>query len=195
MLKRCSICKIEKEFKEFNKNITKKNGLNNACRLCANAANKKWADANKEYRSAYDRQYYEDNKEEILQYKKEYNEEHKEERVAYDKQYYEENRETRLKQSKQWSKNNPDKWKERNQNRRAREVGNGGAHTAQEWINLKEKYNHTCLSCRRQEPEIKLTEDHVLPLIKGGTNFIDNIQPLCLSCNCSKQDKTIDYRK
>ena len=69
-----------------------------------------------------------------------------------------------------------------------------GAHTAQEWEALKAKYNNTCLCCGKVEPEIALTRDHVLPITKGGTDNIDNIQPLCWSCNSSKNDKHVDYR-
>lgn len=78
--------------------------------------------------------------------------------------------------------------------RRARKAGNGGTHTAQQWRELKAHYNHRCLRCGRSEPDIKLTPDHVVPISLGGTSDIDNIQPLCRSCNCKKHAKTIDYR-
>jgi len=79
-------------------------------------------------------------------------------------------------------------------NRRARKREAGGSYTYQEWQELKTKYNFTCLCCGKQEPEIKLHADHVIPVIKGGSSYIDNIQPLCKPCNSSKGRKFIDFR-
>jgi 5-methylcytosine-specific restriction endonuclease McrA len=95
---------------------------------------------------------------------------------------------------RRYQKTHPEICAARSQNRRAKIKGVGGIVTANEWNNLKEFYNYTCLCCKRKEPEIKLTMDHVLPISSGGKNVIDNIQPLCRSCNCSKHDKYIDYR-
>ncbi len=68
-----------------------------------------------------------------------------------------------------------------------------GLHTFSEWELLRKQYGFICPSCRRKEPEIKLTEDHVIPLSKGGSDFIENIQPLCLYCNIKKHTKVIKY--
>ena len=68
-----------------------------------------------------------------------------------------------------------------------------GSHTFGEWENLKAQYNWTCPCCGGKEPDIKLTLDHVIPLSKGGSNNIENIQPLCKSCNCKKLTKIIKY--
>ncbi len=67
-----------------------------------------------------------------------------------------------------------------------------GSHSQEEWLDLCKTYNYMCLCCKRTD--IKLTEDHIVPLSMGGTDYIWNIQPLCRSCNSRKQTKTIDYR-
>lgn len=78
--------------------------------------------------------------------------------------------------------------------RARRKRGSQGTHTYEEWIMLKESYGNMCLCCKQTEPGVKLTEDHVIPLSKGGSNMIENIQPLCSVCNSIKHIKILDYR-
>jgi len=80
-----------------------------------------------------------------------------------------------------------------NGRRRVLKLNATGNHTFGEWENLKAQYNWTCPSCGKSEPEIKLTEDHIIPLTKGGSDNIENIQPLCRSCNSKKYNKIIKY--
>lgn len=106
-------------------------------------------------------------------------ENHTEERNAYQREY---------------GKANRDKLTLYTNNRRARKLEAEGSHTDEEWQELKAFYNYKCLGCGKQEPEIKLTRDHVIPLTQGGTDAINNIQPLCARCNSKKNHKHIDYR-
>jgi hypothetical protein len=78
--------------------------------------------------------------------------------------------------------------------RRARKMLALGSHTFGEWELLKKQYGFRCLACGRAEPEIVITEDHIIPLSKGGTDFIENIQPLCRSCNSRKNARVINYK-
>lgn len=67
-----------------------------------------------------------------------------------------------------------------------------------------ETYGNRCLACGaedlsyalngRMEADVMITIDHVIPKSKGGTNDINNLQPLCKPCNNAKADTIVDYR-
>lgn len=112
--------------------------------------------------------------------------------------YYQENGEAIKLRRKELRKLHPERFisadKAQVAKKRARKLQAEGSFSPDEWLELKRKYNFACLCCGKREPDICLTVDHVVPLVKGGTNYIDNIQPLCVSCNSRKHSKIIDYR-
>ncbi len=75
--------------------------------------------------------------------------------------------------------------------RRARLAGADGNFTGRQWECLLDFYEGTCLCCGASA---KITVDHVVPLVLGGSNRINNLQPLCSRCNSSKGIRVIDYR-
>lgn len=81
------------------------------------------------------------------------------------------------------------------QNSRARRMGLDATLTALQWLDLKVLYGYRCLSCGKQEPEITLTLDHIIPLSQGGASTLANTQPLCLTCNKKKCNNSTDYRR
>lgn len=98
----------------------------------------------------------------------------------------------RLCATKTWRLRNPERTSELrkiyNSNRRAM---TNGTFTLEEWKNLCSKYGNRCLRCGEDK---KLTVDHIIPISLGGSNTIDNLQPLCDFCNKSKGAKYADYR-
>lgn len=87
-----------------------------------------------------------------------------------------------------YCKKHPDIISHLKANRYAREKGAVGSHTLQEWERLKTKYDNKCAICGKYT---KLTKDHIIPLSKGGNNYISNIQPLCRNCNSKKNNKIL----
>lgn len=62
---------------------------------------------------------------------------------------------------------------------------------AAEWKTLCESFGNRCAGCGTT---LYITRDHITPTSKGGPDVIENLQPLCHTCNTSKGDRTIDYR-
>jgi 5-methylcytosine-specific restriction endonuclease McrA len=126
---------------------------------------------------------------------------------TYNNAVYAEDRDRQLARVNTYRKANPDVIKQtrhkyrqankdtvyaKNSRRRARRKGSNGSHTASEWKAIKTYYGNICLACGCNQ--CQLTKDHILPLVMGGTDNADNLQPLCKQCNSRKQAKHIDYR-
>jgi len=182
MDKKCNTCKEVKDISLFNKKKDKrrKEGYKNICKACQSVWYKKWV---KE--TNYKNNYYNNNKEKIKEKSRE---------------IYQCNKEKEKERTRVWKKNNREKinkWLSKPINRikdnlrKYKRRGAIGKIEYSDWVDLCNKYENKCLCCGAKE---KMTIDHVIPLILGGTNSIENVQPLCLSCNSKKGIKTTDYR-
>jgi 5-methylcytosine-specific restriction endonuclease McrA len=135
-------------------------------------------------------------KEQIARYKKIWTAKNKERVDASKRTYYEREREDIVARSKQWAENNPEKVRQAKTNnlrkRRAARHASRGNFTVEEFRELCKRYGNKCLAC--DDTKATLEADHVVPLTKGGSDEISNIQPLCGSCNRKKFVNIIDYR-
>lgn len=84
------------------------------------------------------------------------------------------------------------KWRRARQKRRTLERDGGPGYTSDEFQDLCRQYGERCLCCGRRLP---LVADHIVPLSEGGEHSIDNIQPLCRTCNSRKHTLTVDFRE
>lgn len=176
--KYCGTCRKRKDVSEFHKDSATKDGLRARCKECV----KKWQQENKDRMVANATRWQKENPEKQKAAIKRWKEKNPEKVKQYSEGYN---------KTHNWKKENPERNVANVQRRNARIKGNGGSYTAEEWLELCERYDNRCLCCGEQKP---LTVDHITPISRGGSNSIDNIQPLCLECNCRKFQKIIDYR-
>lgn len=173
--------------------------------------NRKYYEKNRDKLLKRQREYESMNRDKALERNKEWRKKNSEKRKLQSKAYYERNKEKEAQRKAKYRSENLEKLRHQAResfhknkftgayivnyhNSQARRKGIEGTFTLVEWNELREKYRHACLYCRKTEPEIKLSPDHVVPLSRGGQNYISNIQPLCSTCNAKKEVKNIDYR-
>ena len=68
-----------------------------------------------------------------------------------------------------------------------------GTHTDEEWLEMLNAYGFSCLACGCK-PIGRPCKDHIVPIYKGGSDSIQNIQPMCRECNSSKGPNSRDFR-
>jgi hypothetical protein len=61
--------------------------------------------------------------------------------------------------------------------------------TMPEWQQILLEWNHSCAYCHRSN--FKLTQDHVVPIMRGGHHTKENVVPACIFCNSRKRTKLI----
>jgi 5-methylcytosine-specific restriction endonuclease McrA len=211
----CHKCRAEKPLEDFYKDKSSKDGRFHDCKQCWHEHDTKRYHDNPEFHKRRARQWERDNPERHKAQQKAWNTEAT--ANGYFRDWYWRNHDKELARQREWRRNNPEKEKEHIKKgsarhritrkewqrlnplkgrqyahtRRARKISNGGTFTDNEFLAVCEQYGNKCLCCGSTE---NLTPDHIIPLSRGGKNIIENIQPLCLTCNKRKGTKIIDYR-
>lgn len=193
--KNCSKCGQWSPFSNYSKDKYAPDGLTHACKTCRYKSFHAWRSVNVEKDRKGSVDHYWNNHEAEKEKDREYYRANTAKRYAKNKRYAQNNREHVNAWMRQYRKDNPEKFalydKVNASKRRAYKANSTGQYTGKEWLDLCELYDYRCLCCGEKKP---LTVDHVIPLSKGGSNGIENCQPLCGSCNSSKRANHIDYR-
>ncbi len=109
---------------------------------------------------------------------------HRKEIAARTRAWYAANLDRANATSRAWRIANADIVRFNNARRRAREQAAETCQvTRQEWLRLVRRYDECCAYCGANE---LLTQDHVVPLSRGGRHAIGNLLPACGTCNSSK---------
>ena len=143
------------------------------------------------------RKYKEENPEKVKECQRKYNEENQEKVKERQRKYREENPEKVKEIVRKWKEENPDKVKAYGVNsnyvRRIRELNTGAPLktklTAGGLDLLIQRQDFRCASCNKDITQDNHL-DHMIPLSRGGTNSMDNVQYLCSVCNLTKGKKT-----
>jgi 5-methylcytosine-specific restriction endonuclease McrA len=205
----CKDCGVEKDLADFYKHSGMADGHLNKCKVCVRTriqkhrrehpeqyARMEKARTNLPHRVEARRKYQEEHKEQISAYKKKWAEVNEASVSASKRKHYELHQDEIIARTKKWGQDNPDKVKQAQANnsrkRRAAKHASPGNFTAEEFKALCESYGNKCLACG--DTEAALQADHIVPLTRGGSNDIDNIQPLCGTCNRKKFVSIVDYR-
>lgn len=148
----------------------------------------------------YDRLRYAENREEVRERQAQHYREHREERRRKRRESYRLAPTKARAQHRAYAQANPERfrayrkaWKRRNPQavaaaNRARRAALKGApvrdFTAEQWEQMQARHGHRCAYCGKQPAH--LTQDHIIPLSKGGSHTAANIVPACRSCNSRK---------
>lgn len=181
--KRRSNIKNREKIREYNLRYRAEN-RERVIALC-----KRWRTENADQVREYRKRYYAQNRERVLAAFKRWSSENRERRCEYSRQYRIANLEAVKERARRWCKAHPDLVVQYATRRRIRLANAEGSHTHQEWLAVVWAQQFCCAHCGSYE---LLTRDHIVPITKGGSDYISNIQGLCRSCNSRKKDKMPD---
>lgn len=207
--KQCTKCEKVKPLDEFYLWGANRVGYTSRCKDCLSeyhqqhyeenkpriqARNKAYQEAHREELLAYFSRRYAENKEAIEAKRKVYYANNRARIIQYNRELHKRNRERNIRISQQWHASHREESRTIKRRFRAKVAGARNHHTLKEWLDLVKQFDFHCLACGLRFTLDELTTDHIVPLSLGGENSIDNIQPLCSSCNASKRNRTINYR-
>lgn len=174
-------------------------GLRSQCKACYTAKVDIYRSNHKDKVAVWLKRWRSKNGEKIREYakkhgtpekRKAYRINHREQLREYHRLRYLHNKEKYQEQGRAWRMANPLKRRQSVNRRRAKRVLAGGFHTADQIAELHTRQDGKCFHCSVEFNGV-FTEDHIIPISRGGTDWIDNIALMCQSCNSSKGTKLL----
>ena len=171
--KRCPLCQESKSILLFNKNKSKKDGLQGYCKECTKIKyfqykekdpeafylrSKTWRENNKEHKALMDKKWAENNREKSQEIKRRWKKNHKEQNDLINKIYWQNHKERKNLLYKKWRENNPEKHRLKEHRRRARKANNGIFLVSDKEI--KKMLQKPCYYCGKESQHI----DHIIPI-------------------------------
>ena len=145
--------------------------------------------AYREWRAQYYKRYYQQNRDQVLARTAAYALANPEIRRRAVQRWREQHPERQRMACARWAATHREAVVEQSARRRARKRANDTRTvTARDWRRLCARYGNCCAYCG--EPE-KLTQDHIIPIVRGGRHAIGNLLPACRSCNSRKRHRLL----
>jgi hypothetical protein len=188
--RRCSRCRILKSLDDFPPQSGATLGRSYWCRRCKAAWKLAQLRADPERYRAQRRAQYAVNREREIAQRRSYRIANRDEINTRRAIRRAANPEPNRRRARAWRLANLDRFDAGRQLRRARKRGVREARfSAKEWSELQALFDSRCVYCW-QRP-LRLTQEHVQPLSRGGRHDASNIVPACAPCNYSKQRKNL----
>jgi len=147
---------------------------NGHCKSCIEVRHKQWRKDHPEKTNAISRRWKEKNKNALAEYKKRYRDQFPEKHATDAVRYRE---------------RHPQKIRALSRSYKAKKVSAIGTHAADDIERIRQDQANQCNACACDLSETGFHVDHIVALSKGGSNWPENLQLLCPTCNLSKGDK------
>lgn len=185
----CTKCGQEKRLTEFYSGVSYARGICTRCKACIKAYSKRYQEMNREQQREYDRRYKKRHRQKILEKARKAS--RTEEGRKKRRLYWLKNKEKFHEWARAYRGRHQASESARcNRNDKTRRKAKG-QFSQQQWEVLCSFFD-SCPCCNKVEV---FTIDHIIPVSKGGTHWIDNIQPICFICNSTKCNRhSTDYR-
>lgn len=186
MKKVCSDCGLKQPLSAFNKDSTRKDGLDYCCKQCTRAASTRDHRKHKEQRNIASLRYTHAHPKQQRANEVRYRERHRARHRASLARYRERNIERVRERDRRWNHEHPESCRANIRRRRARKQAVSENFTIEMAQLVREFWANQCAVCGETE---KLCIDHWLPLSLGYALTPGNAVLLCRSCNGGKGAK------